>query len=1044
VLRWPTSDSAADDAPTLSEEQMQAGVQLHQLLNALAKQKPKERAEAKGMRRFLPPIDDDRRNQVFLLDGARGSGKTALLVTLLDLWNALALGEALKEGALLADRKAKLDGWCIDPHAWPVVPVGMLDLQPLPAHTPVLLRIVECLARVVEAVEGDTGIDSLMRSIVAGWDHASPERWGRLDPEQSFHELDRAVRDYRDLPSRFDAFVGDLTKDFKKWRPWQHGSEPLFVLAIDDADMVPERAAEALDALRLLYHPRVAFLLTGDSGLFYLSREEAVTRVLRSPRSGNDTSAPSPTRDPFASGLARDIYDKVIPPSHRCTIPSIPANRRAGLVKELSALRFPESRPDGERVSLGWFLEHPLVSEALPDRLRALREVALVGRRFSSDPSSDAAVVRVGAYLWDLALTSPRLASAQRVQLDGVVQRGVNASSLRVAAHDPNPGARLVPRRATRRETVSQAPGVAPLRLSVFLEQDHVVAPPSGKDDGLPAEVLGALVLADNVAFESGQRRTHEATSDRSGFAPFGAFACYEWLGPSLLLRFAWPLPWERRLLDLCNFCLGWDRLPEFEGSPEGVDRAARWFVTLWARLAPTSGRPRMLAEREADRAPPTWAEIAALAAEVAEETARWSDEEGRAYQVWARVRVLLLAAPESGLAPEHAGALLGAFKGATDGRHWDTLRERARVERAQRAERTLGVKRGDPTAADLLGEIDARSVGHPWHAFINEPASQAVPDARELTIQQFTSALRSLGPYQDKRVAGLLERLQALGDVELRAADDISRMVGTVAKDRNETADLLRGIWLRAVLASNGDAAWASYVEADEEGRPQLQLPSVRFDESVVPRGTCGPVLLRDAGSFVLLHDGTPLPPLLQFLFPLVWDWVEGPSGWNTWRTPFASSPWTYRVSHALTSHGIDVPWPSTPWNHFFKYEVERRYWNDRLDNLLAPRGYDVRESRAAENAALYFLGPFCSYLNPEESALVTAGGDTLRQASRPICRTPALGRGRTRSGRPSRAGSTASRCSSRRSPAPPGASARRWSRCSRCSSETASAPCT
>src|SRR2546428_452537 len=36
---------------------------------------------------FLPVIDAERYNHVFLLEGERGSGKSALLITLLDTWS---------------------------------------------------------------------------------------------------------------------------------------------------------------------------------------------------------------------------------------------------------------------------------------------------------------------------------------------------------------------------------------------------------------------------------------------------------------------------------------------------------------------------------------------------------------------------------------------------------------------------------------------------------------------------------------------------------------------------------------------------------------------------------------------------------------------------------------------------------------------------------------------------------------------------------------------------------------------------------------------
>ena len=67
----------------LNEEQKQAGRQAHRLLIDMAESDEKI---DKPQPRFLPRLDPARTSRVLLIDGGRGSGKTALLLTILAHW----------------------------------------------------------------------------------------------------------------------------------------------------------------------------------------------------------------------------------------------------------------------------------------------------------------------------------------------------------------------------------------------------------------------------------------------------------------------------------------------------------------------------------------------------------------------------------------------------------------------------------------------------------------------------------------------------------------------------------------------------------------------------------------------------------------------------------------------------------------------------------------------------------------------------------------------------------------------------------------------
>lgn len=83
-LRWSCPE---DPSRELSEEQRRAAKQACGIMRDLAERDWKARdarTKESAYDRFLAPIDPERRNHVVLLDGPRGSGKTALLITLVN------------------------------------------------------------------------------------------------------------------------------------------------------------------------------------------------------------------------------------------------------------------------------------------------------------------------------------------------------------------------------------------------------------------------------------------------------------------------------------------------------------------------------------------------------------------------------------------------------------------------------------------------------------------------------------------------------------------------------------------------------------------------------------------------------------------------------------------------------------------------------------------------------------------------------------------------------------------------------------------------
>lgn len=358
--RQPRAESRPLAPEELTGAQKRALKGIGEYVATIAENEPQESAVGQPWSSFVPPIDSGRSNHVFLIDGARGSGKSAVLVTLLKEWS-----DALGDGGEQA-----------------IVPIGLIDLHPMDPGTHLMVHVVGQFKRLVETLQGEQpgGGQRLwqpgeelagqrawrrfVRIAAAAWESGFERRKQKLGPEEYAFELEERERERLNIDRAFRDFVDALVADYLKWAP-SCGKRPTFVIGIDDADMNTRRARELLDLLRALWHPRVVFVLTGDSGLFLDILRRNVAEDL-----GEGASR--------VESLARDIYDKAVPVAHRFELPELsPTERVTKLEKFVEAAGLMhEALVEPVRELLALCRAKDQNGAGLPGRLRRLQQIA--------------------------------------------------------------------------------------------------------------------------------------------------------------------------------------------------------------------------------------------------------------------------------------------------------------------------------------------------------------------------------------------------------------------------------------------------------------------------------------------------------------------------------------------------------------------------------------------------------------------------------------------------------------------------------------------
>jgi hypothetical protein len=702
----------------LTRDQRRAADRVYSLLSDLAAM---PMPEGERPNSFWPRIDRVRHNHTVILDGGRGSGKTTVFLSLLDSW-ARYWREAPRDGLLQSDpgrppptrepypaRVASGKGV--------LVPLEIVDLQPLPPSMNLLLHLAGRLQRVVKAIEGmpaerwpaafhPRGPDAepasstcwreFIQVVAGGWDGNVRERRAQLDPEAYAIELEQSARRGIEMQGSFQRFLDALTKDFCRYaRFWLGDALPLFIVPIDDADMNPHRSMELIDLLQSLAHPRMAFLLTGHSDMFLSALRAHYLAMLRRPLarlriSDEELHAlglrASPTQ------LAEDVYARAIPPAHRCELPPLsPADRigaeapdrklASAMQQALASIDVPQYLGAPARTLSGYFEANPQLKETLPDRLRGLQDL-LAGieseKREESDPrpavSAPPAAPAPTAGALDTGVPGPIVVPPP--SLSTRVVRRLWRDALRRSHAGPEQR-ELLSDVVERDEVTGQLAVFAeaidwktlvhdirpveryPWQLTfgrVARVQAHVKG---HANDGLHEAATAALMLAIDVA--SDDPESYFVGPSPAAEAFHDVFARVEIQSTSLGSRVhsTWPLPRWESFRDHVEFSRAWVKF-HINHPLATLEEIAATYLCLVLDVSQHAMSPHMPETK--------WAALAERIVSLAWPLQGSASRRDAVIARWALSHAGLLAAPESGLPPVPANELLKALQAAATG----------------------------------------------------------------------------------------------------------------------------------------------------------------------------------------------------------------------------------------------------------------------------------------------------------------------------------------------------------------------------------------
>jgi hypothetical protein len=711
----------------LTAEQRKAGEQAVRLLRGMALEQGKAPVPQSTQHSYLPVIYKEHRgNRVVLLDGARGSGKSALLITLLDGYSTALLEQRAPEG---------YSSW-LSP-ADRIVPVGLVDLQPLAPSTNLLFHLLANLERVVEAMElrqdqprlgtaaWNPGSENesasrkawrnFVRVAASGWKDNLEARKGMLDAEAFAVEVEQGELQRLDLSNAFRELMDALVQDYRAWNHWQAGPPPLFLIAVDDADMNPDLTEQLLDLVRKLWHPRLAFLLSGHSDLF-------INTLTKSRQE-----------------LGPAVYEKAIPVRHRCQLPELSPQQRLdkappSLGEILKQFPLPKpghpSRPSGTLAD--YFALSTQVREVLPGRLRALWELSFQLESLASATEEQArrsASDEAVAFIWNWSLDMTPMAPTLRERLESMVRVKGTKRELKLDSD-------FELEWATSELLQALDTGQMHLELGRQLRAEASIGEAGGNtSQPLDSLVTSALLLATNFIADA-ERLGANLPKLPSGLSVILAGATLKQRLPDGPTAYAWPIPEWQAPLDITLLGDTWaQRVSTMNASlPQAAEDAARNFLRTILFVG--------LGQEPAGKAEASsWHELAANIASTARLRTAATNRQ-RLLGKWALGRAGLLAAPESGLPASTANALLEALKDAFQ-TEWETARQELRTARLKRAELAFQLEREKaptPNAMeDFLQELDQQFPEHQFRRLVEAPDDAAVP------APEFSSDFRQL-----------------------------------------------------------------------------------------------------------------------------------------------------------------------------------------------------------------------------------------------------------------------------------------------------------
>lgn len=321
-------------------------------------------------------LQEDRSSRLVFLSGARGTGKTTVL---------LSLRKHIEEQRRAADRYEILDdrAWAgsVQPFtsalaraAQRVVWLEPLDMEPISESTNLLAAI---LTRIEDAMQdfgrslkrGEGGnkrnvglfdpaadylqgllaLQQLQSDVALAWDGNLPARAGHLDPDVYAIEVMRSEKARINLNHRFTKALEEIAGDLSISSGIQ---SPLFLLPVDDFDINPLACLPLLRLLRMISVPRLFSIVLGDvttaTTMLNLKVSGDLARVISAGGGEHRGGYPDPSMlsvlpsyvGNVAGEIAFNALRKLVPPAQRIQLEPLDA---------VAALKFvPFNGPESE------------------------------------------------------------------------------------------------------------------------------------------------------------------------------------------------------------------------------------------------------------------------------------------------------------------------------------------------------------------------------------------------------------------------------------------------------------------------------------------------------------------------------------------------------------------------------------------------------------------------------------------------------------------------------------------------------------------------
>jgi hypothetical protein len=980
----PRPEAAPLPLKRLTEAQKKAGKAIAEMLRDMASD-PLPAAFASAQEHsYLPHVDRRRSNRMLLIDGGRGSGKSTLLVTLIHAYGELVLGRESPEKFEAMDDR--------------IIPIGIVDLQPLPPQTNLPLHIAGHIKRVVEVVDPPTAVTSdkappiwddpslsqlrekwqRLMKLLATWDESLEARLGQPDMSAYVVETIEEELERGQLPERFREAIDVLVESYARRFRWSGNKKPLFLLAIDDADMNPRLSIKLLEFLRKLWHPRLAFLVAGDSELFLMRLQEEVNAQVRTQSRGQE----------YYRKLAGDIYAKDIPRSARFRLDSLTPEERVKRIREIRKLlkqyevevhppALPREYPARLPTLRDYLLVNEQSAELLPGRLREIDELtASLRGEFPAEErkTPSTAALRVIKWFWDQAVrehfeedeNQRQLIEAVRsARLDGQLRLDLQRIRLR---SELEPAARIQVGGSGSTITLQDLN-----RFQAFANfERHSLDANLGSEE-LSESLTACWLLAMDVAADV----VHGSQLDETA-EPFAEgslqFVVASWREPNLnsTLAVPWMLPRWKAPVDYVLFAGYWSRLLN-SGQPQrtkDVGLMARQFLWLAIQIANSRTVPRQRDDWWEDVS--DWPAIAEELARLAELSAAASSRQ-QLNARWAIEEAVLLAAPESCLPREEAGSFLDALM-----KRFGPLWSASRIQE-RRSSRVPQSNRSRSDSEVSLDDVDASNPSHPFVRVLKGLHEQR---NRRYDTTNLWDNIQRLEVPQLRSLMGKNEgRLEHYGtDLRKRALGNLPKAISSAAgleferhqriAESTRAPIVLVGLWrvFAERLQIFDIVDWFSLrrteiiisKEAMDFGE-ELRTAILSGREGDVQAITIDAVRALIVERFAPVRRAPRLPAPLDALFRVIFDYVQDQDDTSAIPAEFLHlSPWP-PISTQLRS-GPSHPlrsWPAVRWPSLKEYEDFVGSWSDTMQNLKGWIEVDESEHKpyVADSLGLSYL---------------------------------------------------------------------------------------